>query len=123
MKTKLIIVLVVVALVVAGAIWQEVYTHRTFETFAQKLQVLADKGEPIDINEARAVHEWWHKRQGVMLGFLPHTPLNEVQMTFGEFIGALVADDQPSAVAQLSRLQFTVHSLGDMFNLSFRNVV
>ena len=122
MKHRLVIVLIVVTLVLAGAIWQEIYMERAFEQFGKKIEAVETKGE-LKLEDVKALREWWKPRHNVLVSFLPHIPLNEVEMTFGELIGALKAEDKDSAVAQLVRLRFTVDGLGDMFNLRVRNII
>ena len=119
---KVIIVLVVIVLVFGGAIWQEIYAENTFNEFVTRIETIQEN-EELTIEDINDLRDWWRPHHNILVSFMPHVQLSEVDKTLGELAGGIMADDQKSATAQLNRLKATVESLADMFNLRLNNII
>ncbi|MCL2630351.1 MAG: DUF4363 family protein [Firmicutes bacterium] len=125
MARKLILVIIISAIIIGGGIWQEVYMEKTFSEFERKIDALekAHAEEPLKPEQVKELHDWWQKKHASFENFLPHLQLNEIEMTFGELMGTVVAEDTESATGQILRLKFTVSAIAEMFNIRFGNIV
>ena len=124
MKYKLTIAVVIVVLLLALGIVEEIYVRKTFESFGEKLEEILDSPDEIyRLEDVVATHLWWQKRHRYMELFLPHIQLNEIETTYGELIGAVEAEDYDSANALLNRIYATTLALKEMYGFRIGNIL
>ena len=54
---------------------------------------------------------------------MPHALLNEIEITYGELIGAVNAEDYDSASALLNRIKSTSDAYSDTLGLRLGNII
>lgn len=124
MKTRLIVAICVATLVIAGGVLEEIYIKDTFSTFSKKLEeILSSPDETYTIEEVETVYKWWTKRHKTLEMTMPHALLNEIEITYGELIGAVNAEDYDSANALLNRIKATSDAYMDTLGLRLGNII
>lgn len=124
MKCRIIIAIVAIALIIGGGIAEEILVSKVFEEFSERLSDILDSpNEEYSYEEVEATHEWWAKRHKYMELSLPHVQLNEIEITYGELLGAVEAEDYDSATALLNRIKSTSDALSEMFGFRLGNII
>lgn len=124
MKYKMTIAIIVVAILLTGGILEQIYISNVFAEFSEKLEdIIATPGEGYDYDEVIKTHEWWSKKHRLLESVLPHTQLNEIEITYGELIGAVQTEDYDSASALLNRINATSKAFAEMFEFKLGNVL
>ncbi len=126
MKFKLIIVIIISAIMLAGGILELIYITKTFNEFEERLEelledILADEQMPLEkISETR---DWLEKKHKGLEFFIPHIELNELSVLYNEMMGAAVGGDKEGAVTLLYRLKEYAIRLQDVYSLRFQTIV
>ncbi len=122
MKYKLTIAIIVTVLLLGCGIWETVYIENTFDRFEIKLSELMQQ-EEYDLEDIKAVGEWWNSRANKLEITIPHVQLTEITVTYGELIGAVENEDYDSASALLNRIyQYTIR-IGNLYGFNMRNII
>lgn len=113
---------ILLAVVVVGlAIGEHLYLEKVFSDMEERMDAI-DASEEFDYNEIKELEEWWNTKHRFLEIVVPHVQINDITFTFGELLGAIAAEDQPSAVAQFYRLKQTVSALSEMYGFRIGNV-
>lgn len=124
MKVRLIVAICVAVLIIAGGALEEIYIKKTFSEFSEKLEeILSSPDETYTIEEVEALYKWWEKRHKTLELTMPHALLNEIEITYGELIGAVGAEDYDSASALLNRIKSTSDAYSDTLGLRLGNII
>lgn len=123
MKYKLTIAIVITVLLLTGGILEEIYVAHVFNELSEKVEkVLQTESETYDLKELEDIHEWWKDKHKYLELFLPHVQLNEIEITYGEMLGAAKADDYEGAKAQLNRIYATSKAIHEMLSFRLGNI-
>ena len=124
MKVRLIVAICVAVLIIAGGALEEIYIKKTFSEFSEKLEeILSSPDETYTIEEVEELYKWWEKRHKTLELTMPHALLNEIEITYGELIGAVNAEDYDSASALLNRIKSTSDAYSDTLGLRLGNII
>ena len=124
MKVRLIVAICVAVLIIAGGALEEIYIKKTFSEFSEKLEeILSSPDETYTIEEVEELYNWWEKRHKTLELTMPHALLNEIEITYGELIGAVNAEDYDSASALLNRIKSTSDAYSDTLGLRLGNII
>ena len=124
MKVRLIVAICVAVLIIAGGALEEIYIKNTFSEFSEKLEeILSSPDETYTIEEVEELYKWWEKRHKTLELTMPHALLNEIEITYGELIGAVNAEDYDSASALLNRIKSTSDAYSDTLGLRLGNII
>lgn len=123
MRYKLVFAIVICVLLIGGGVWERIFVQKTFDELSEKIDILIDMGDDIDIDTVYTTEKWLEKAHGKLEYVIPHYQLNEISVTFGEFKGAVEAEDIQSAIAQLHRLRENTERLSDMYKITPSNVL
>jgi|AGTN01.1.fsa_nt_gi hypothetical protein len=117
-------IMLAIAIIGSGAL-EEVYLNKVFSEYTDMLEdLMADAEEgTFDLEKILSIQEWWDKKHETLEIFLPHLPLNEVKMCYGEFLGAVKAGDDKTATSLLERLISTSEALEEMFTVDISNIL
>lgn len=123
-KGKLTIAIIVLTVILGLGIFEQIYIHRTFEDFSEKLNnFIIEEDETYDYDAIVETQKWWEKKVKYLELFLPHVQLIEITITFGELVGAVGAEDYDSAQALLNRIQRTSESFENMYGVRIGNII
>lgn len=123
MKYKLTIAIVITVLLLTGGILEEIYVAKVFDELSEKVEkVLQTESETYDLKELEDIHDWWKGKHRYLELFLPHVQLNEIEITYGEMLGAVKADDYEGAKAQLNRIYATSKAINEMLSFRLGNI-
>ena len=90
MKYKLITVIVLLVLMLAGGIWECVYITKTFRELEQRTNEILSE-DAIDKQKVLDTAEWLDKQHKRLEFVVPHFQLNEVSFTCGELVAPCAA--------------------------------
>lgn len=123
MKGKPILAVVILVIIIALGVFEQIYIHKIFDEFSARLEsFIVEEDEVYDLDAIKETQEWWIQKHGYLELFLPHVQLIEITITYGELVGAVGAEDYDSAQALLNRLQQTSDAFADMYGISPGNV-
>ncbi len=113
----------IILLLIGGGIAETMYVDCIFDEFCEQLDAisLAENGE-YDLNAIKDTHMWWQRKHKYMELFLPHVQLNEIEITYGELMGAVETEDYDSASALLNRIYVTSSALSEMYGFRLGNI-
>lgn len=122
MKSKMIIVIVISAVMLAGGILELIYITKSFNEFEERIEdILAD--EQLSLEKVLDTREWLERKHKGLEFFIPHFELNELSVLYNEMTGAVVAGDDKGAVTLLHRLMEYSIRLQDVYSFRFQNIV
>lgn len=107
---------------ISGSIIESVYIDKTFEVFIQQLEII-EKQEKYSLDDLNRLLAWWMKKSEIMELTIPHTQLNDITVTYNEMIGAVSADDQPSATAVMVRLKSYAERINHTYKFLPNNII
>lgn len=122
MKYKMVTVIILTVLLLGGAIYETVYIEKTFSTFIEKLDEIAQRPE-YELSEIEEAEQWWDKKSVCLSITITNTQINEINFTLGELKGAVHAQDFESAEALLMRIREYSDSLSKTYKFSIRNII
>ncbi len=123
-KGKFILVIVVLVVISALGIFEQIFIAKTFEEFSSRLEsFIVEEDETYDYNAIVETQKWWESRAKYLELFLPHVQLNEITITCGELVGAVGAEDHDSAQALLNRIQSTAKAFETMYSVRLGNII
>ena len=111
MKYKLITVIVLLVLMLAGGIWECVYITKTFRELEQRTNEILSE-DAIDKQKVLDTAEWLDKQHKRLEFVVPHFQLNEVSFTCGELVGAMRSNDEKAAYPLLYKLREVAKRMG-----------
>lgn len=121
MKSKMIVVIVISVIMLAGGIFELIYINKSFEELQERIDDILADGQPIEkVYETR---DWLEKKHKGLEFFIPHFELNELSVLYNEMTGAVVAGDDKGAVTLLHRLMEYSIRLQDVYSFRFQNIV
>lgn len=124
MNARMIITVVLIVLLLAGGIALEVTISNVFNELSEKIDALVDyESVTYSLEDVEEIRIWWRKKHAFLETVLPHTQINEIEMSFGELVGAVAAEDYPSATAMLCRIRETSMALAEMFTFRIGNIL
>lgn len=113
---------IVLALLVMGlALGEHFYLDVVFTEMEEKMEAI-DVSEEVRYDDIKELENWWLGKHRFLEIVVPHVQINDITFTFGELLGAIIADDQPSAIAQFYRLKTTVSAVSEMYGFRAGNV-
>ncbi len=121
MNWRLFFAILLAVVVVGLAVGEHVYLEKVFSDMEDKMDAI-DASEELSYDEIKALEDWWLSKHRFLEIVLPHVQINDVTFTFGELLGAIIADDQPSAIAQFYRLKTTISAVSEMYGFRMGNV-
>lgn len=123
MKYKLAFVIIISAALITGCVLELYFVNKDYGIFIEKLdEMLAQDGEYL--MELALETEAWLKKENNALAFvIPYNHLNELSISYGEYMGALLADDMPSATALLYKTKELALRLKGMASVTIQNIV
>lgn len=123
-KMKLTLALVVLVVILGLGIFEQVFIHKTFEEFSDRLNgFIVEEDETYDYDAIVETQKWWEKKVKYLELFLPHVQLIDITITYGELVGAVGAEDFDSAQALLNRIQRTAESFENMYGVRIGNII
>lgn len=122
MRYKLTISIILTVLLLGGSIYETIFVENIFNDFNVMLDEVLTQ-EEFDIARINEIGEWWNKKSKQLALTIPHSQINEVTFTYKELVGAVEAEDFPSARALLTRIKEYSTSLCDTYKFSFGNVI
>lgn len=124
MKNKLTVAIVVLVLIIGLGVFEQIYIHRTFKEFSERLETfIVEEDEEYDYDAIVETQKWWERKVKYLELFLPHVQLIEITITYGELVGAVGAEDYDSAQALLNRIQRTSESFENMYGIRMGNII
>ncbi|MBQ8178790.1 MAG: DUF4363 family protein [Clostridia bacterium] len=123
-KGRLTVALIILLFVVGLGIGEQIFIHRTFDEFTERLEsFIVEEDETYDYSAIVETQKWWEKKVHYLELFLPHVQMNEITITYGELVGAVGAEDFDSAQALLNRLQQTSIAFEEMYGFRIGNII
>ncbi|MDR3186254.1 MAG: hypothetical protein LBU04_05555 [Christensenellaceae bacterium] len=124
MKCRFIIAVIIFILLIICGVLQEIYVVQIFNELSNRCsEIVSYDDVRYDLTDITQLHKWWLKHLGRFEAILPNYSINEIEMLFGELIGAVAAEDYKSATALLCRLRETSDALSQMFTLRLGNIL
>ncbi len=121
MRTAFAVILIMI--LIGGGIAETMYVDRIFDEFCLQLEEIgAVESGDYKIEDIKETHEWWQRKHKYLELFLPHVQLNEIEITYGELIGAVETEDYDSASALLNRIYVTSSALSEMYGFRLGNI-
>ncbi len=121
MKSRLLVAILVVILLLGFGIAEELYVTKVFKDYETKLDAI-DIDKPLDTEQILELKSWWMQKHRMLEIILPHNNLNEITYIYGEMLGAIEIDDDKSAKAQFHRLRTTVEAISEMYGFRIGNI-
>ena len=122
MKCKLTLFILVILLLVGLCVGENVYLDHTFGEFSERIDKIKSQ-DPYDLDEILQTKKWWLSKVEILEITMSVQLLNDVTYTYGELIGAVKAEDYPSASGYLERLSLYASALCDMYKVKINNVL
>ncbi len=123
MNFKLIIAIVLITILVAGGIAQEIWLEKTLDKLEEKiLNIPPEQDGNYDFNKIGELYHWWKGKYGALELLLPHTLLYTIDSNFGELVGAVEAEDGKTAQALLKRILYDCRVLATASDIRVGNV-
>ena len=121
---RLTIAIVVLVVMVALGVFEQVLIYKTFTEFEERLnEFIVEEDEEYDYDAIVETQKWWEKKAKYLELFLPHVQIIEITLTYGELVGAVGAEDHDSAQALLNRIKSTVQSFYNNYSVRIGNIV
>lgn len=122
MKYKLTIAIIVSLLLITGGILENIFIRNTFNEFSERLEKISEQ-EDYNLNDVYDTEKWLEKKHNRLEYFVPHYELNEVSVSYAEFVGSVEVGDSDTAAEQLKKLKQEVKRLDDVFQFKFQNII
>ena len=125
MVKSIISMLVVIALLVIGAVYEAVFVTKRFDDFSNEIDVLYQKidSESAVDEDCLAVQKSWIKRKKYLHVFIPHNEIKEIDLWLSESV-VLVRDKQwTDALSKVEVLGELIEQIPKGFKLSIENVL
>ncbi len=125
MVKSIVSMLVVIAILIGGAIYESDFVHRQFEEFDEILVTLYDKidNETAVEEDVIAVQKNWLEKKKVLHIFIPHNDIKEVDLWITEAI-TLVRDEKwEDAISKIVVLQELSQQIPKTFAISLENIL
>lgn len=122
MKSKMIIVIVISVVMLAGGILELIYITKSFNEFEERIEDILADGQ-LSLEKVLDTREWLEKKHKGLEFFIPHFELNELSVLYNEMTGAVVSGDDKGAVTLLHRLREYSIRLQDVYSFRFQNIV
>lgn len=121
MNWRLFFAILLAVVVVGLALGEHFLLEKVFTDMEEKMDAI-DASEELSYDEIKELEDWWLSKHRFLEIVLPHVQINDITFTFGELLGAILADDQPSAIAQFHRLKTTISAVSEMYGFRMGNV-
>lgn len=122
MKSKMIVVIVVSILMLAGGILELIYINKSFDKLEERIDDILADDKP-NYQKVYETKQWLEKRHKGLELFIPHFELNELSVLYNEILGAVTAGDDEGAITLIFRLKEYSERLQDVYSFRFQNVV
>lgn len=123
MKYKLIIVILISAMLITGSILELVYVNKGLDEFIERLDVLMEQEGEYSLQTSVETDAWLKKQHKKFEFIIPHYQLNDISIAYGEYLGAVIAQDYDSATALLHKVYENAERMKDMYSLTIQNVI
>lgn len=125
MVKSVISMLVVLALLIAGAIGETVFITKRFDDFSEEIEILYQK---IDEEEAveedcLSVQKSWIKRKKYLHVFIPHNEIKEIDLWLSESVVLVRDKEWTDALSKIEVLGELIEQIPKSFKLSIENIL
>ncbi len=122
MKVKLIVVIVISTLLLAGGIVECIYINSTTNELVNKIDdIIAD--DPMDRDKIAETTDWIEKKHKSMEFIIPHFELNQLTVDMKEAVAAVERDDEDTAYFIFARMREYAKRLNDIYRFRYQNIV
>lgn len=122
MKYKLVIVIVLGVLLLAGGIIECIYIKNTMEDLIEQIdEIIAE--DPMDKDKVYETGRWMEEKHKRLEFIIPHFELNQLSIDYKEIIAAIEKEDFDQAYMLFHRVREYAERLGDIYRFRYQNIV
>ncbi len=125
-----IIIISIVLILIAGCIFEGVYTNKSFDYLEERLEVVAltltkDKEKidtPENIKLVKDLHQEWHERLKFLRAFIWHSSNKDIEIGLARAEQYIIENNYTEAVVEIYSLIHYSKHYSDDFRVSLENI-
>jgi hypothetical protein len=126
-KTKTIIALLFLAIIIAGGIWEMIYVKRVFDELDGRLDALLTsviaEDSPTSMGKTEELAEWWEQKKCVLEHLVFSADLRAMSVAIGEVKGSLYKEDFMNAASKVTSLFAISQNLRELMCFDSKDII
>ena len=124
MVKSVVSVLICLALIVGGAVYEHRFIDRQFAEFTAAVDCLYEKTRDHTANrqDVAAVQESWRRKKEVLHAFIPHNDIKEMELWLAETLSLVSYGKYEDALSKIDVLRELCLQIPTAYRLSLSNI-
>ena len=127
MKAKIILTVVLVAVILALGITEQVFMQNSFDDLADKCVKIQDMLIQKDYAEARKailqMKEWWAKRRDILEFTCPNNDVKDIYKEIGELEGTMYAEMYDDSITRTNVIKSMAENSKNLLAYKIKNIL